>query len=400
MPMSSMAVDVWGTDIIGGALFEAGDLDGIVEPTGRGPIPLPWNTGGSSFVPMWMRRENGSPFFGDPRRVLAEVLARYAKRGLTPVVALELEFHLIRPFDGISPQPVSPLPAGHAGGRDTIYSLDELGSAEPFLNTVHADAEACGISLEAVTAESGPGQYEVVLSHLPDALKAADDAVFLKQIIRNAAQRHGVQASFMAKPYMAHAGNGLHMHVSLLDAAGRNIFDDGGPDGQPVMRHAVAGLLGALHDTALIFAPHCNSARRLRPGTLAPVNASWGYENRTAAVRIPGGPASARRIEHRVAGVDANPYLVMAAVLASALYGIEQGQEPAPRIDNNIGPGADAPIPPDWRQMIEAFEQSTLCRTLFPAEFIALFSACKRQELGVFEAEISPLEYMTYLGMI
>jgi glutamine synthetase len=207
-----------------------------------------------------------------------------------------------------------------------------------------------------------------------------------------------MQASFMAKPYIEHAGNGLHMHFSLLDDAGRNVFDDGGPDGHPILRHAVAGLLDALHDTALIFAPHRNSARRLQPGSLAPVNASWGYENRTAAVRIPGGASSARRIEHRVAGVDANPYLVMAAVLAAALAGIEAGHEPAPRQDNNVGVGNKSAIPHDWRQMIEAFEASPLCRDLFPQEFITLFSACKRQELVVFEAEISSLEYRTYLG--
>ncbi|WP_172331444.1 glutamine synthetase family protein [Mangrovicoccus sp. HB161399] len=400
MPMSSIGVDIWGTDVAGSPLFEAGDLDGVVEPTGRGPIPLDWSGSGGCFVPMWMRREDGTPFFGDPRRVLAEILGRFAAAGLVPVVALELEFHLIRPGAEGAPQPVAALPAAHAGAGDTIYSLEELGRAGPFLDAVYEGAEACGIALEAVTSESGPGQYEFNLVHSADALRMADDAVFLKQIIRNAARSHGMEATFMAKPYMAHAGNGMHMHFSLLDGAGRNVFDDGGPDGTPVLRHAVAGLLEALHDTALIFAPHRNSARRLRPGTLAPVNASWGCENRTAAVRIPGGAPAARRIEHRVAGADANPYLVMAAVLAAALRGIGAGKEPVPREDNNVGAGGAAAIPPDWRQMIAAFEASPLCAALFPSEFVAMFSACKRQELAVFEAEISALEYHSYLRTV
>ncbi|WP_138465710.1 glutamine synthetase family protein [Poseidonocella sp. HB161398] len=400
MPMSSIGVDIWGTDVAGSPLFEAGDLDGVVEPTGRGPLPIDWTGSGGAFLPMWMRRESGAPFFGDPRRVLAGILARFAAAGLTPVVALELEFHLVRPGTEGAPQPVGALPAAHPGAGDTIYSLDELGQAAPFLDAVYESAEACGIALEAVTSESGPGQFEFNLVHSADALRQGDDAVYLKQIIRNAARAHGMAATFMAKPYMAHAGNGMHMHFSLLDGAGRNVFDDGGPEGTPVMRHAVAGLLEALRDTALVFAPHRNSAKRLRPGTLAPVSASWGYENRTAAIRIPGGDPAARRIEHRLAGADANPYLVIAAVLAAALRGIGAGQEPAPREDNNVGDAGQAAIPPDWRQMIDAFAASPLCAALFPAEFIAMFTACKRQELAVFEAEISALEYHSYLRTV
>ncbi|RWR07678.1 glutamine synthetase [Sinirhodobacter populi] len=402
MPMSSIGVDIWGTDVLGNDLFDRGDLDGIVEPTGREPIPLVWGRSPALFVPMWMRLENGAPFFGDPRRVLAEVLDRYAGQGLTPVVAMELEFHLIRDTGEAVPVPVADVPPAHAGGADTIYCLDELGQVGEFLDDVYAMASACGIRLEAVTSESGPSQYEFNLVHRADALRVADDTVYLKQIVRNVARRHGMRATFMAKPYMEHAGNGLHMHFSLLDAAGRNVFDNGGAEGTHALRHAVAGLLAAMHDTALIFAPHRNSARRLRPGTLAPVNATWGYENRTAAVRIPGGPAAARRIEHRVAGADANPYLVVAAVLAAALKGMDEALAPPAATDGNVETAAASAcaVPPDWRQAIEAFEASALVKTLFPADFIMMFASCKRQELAVFEQEISALEYRSYLHTV
>ncbi len=400
MPMSSIGVDVWGTDVLGNDLFDRGDLDGIVEPTERGPIPLVWGEAPALFVPMWMRLEDGSPFFGDPRRLLAEVLGRFTAKGLTPVVAMEVEFHLIRDASPYKPVPIADLPDSHAGAADTIYSLDELGEVGGFLDDVYAMAGDCGIALEAVTSESGPSQYEFNLLHRADALRIADDTVYLKQIIRNMARRHGMRATFMAKPYMQHAGNGLHMHFSLIDAAGRNIFDDGTDKGTPELRHAVAGMLEAMHDTALIFAPHRNSSRRLRPGTLAPVNATWGYENRTAAVRIPGGARAARRIEHRVAGGDANPYLVIAAVLAAAFMGLDERLTPPAPTDGNVTGVTARPIPPDWRQAIETFEASPLVEKLFPRDFIRMFTSCKRQELEVFEGDISALEYRSYLHTV
>lgn len=396
MPMSSIGVDIWGTDVTGSGLFDRGDLDGIVEMTGRAPMPLAFGETPMLFVPMWMRLETGAPYFGDPRRLLAEVLSRYAARGLMPVCATEIEFHLIRP-DTYRPQPPHPLPAAHADAGDTIYSLAELAAIEPLLDEVYATAEACGIALDSVISESGPGQFEFNLPHGADTLRMADDTVYLKQIIRAVAHRHGLAATFMAKPYIAHPGNGLHLHFSLLDAAGANIFDDGSASGRPALRHAVAGLIEAMHDCALIFAPHRNSARRLRPGTLAPTRAAWGYENRAVAVRIPGGPSAARRIEHRVAGADANPYLVIAAVLAAALDGLDRAGEPPAPLSGTTIPDSARAITPDWRQAIEAFEASPLLRRLFPPDFSTTFAACKRQELAVFESEISDLEYRSYL---
>lgn len=400
MPMSSIGVDIWGTDVLGNALtFEQGDLDGIVEVTGRGPLPLALGATPALFTPMWMRKEDGSPFFGDPRRMLAHVLERYRARGLTPVVATEVEFYLVDPAAPVA-RPLVAMDAMHPDCSDTIYALSELAGVDAFLDEVYAVCAACGVAADSATSESGPGQFEFNLLHGPDALRVADDTVLFKQIVRSAARRHGLAASFMAKPYPQHSGNGLHVHFSLLDAGGRNIFDDGGTDGTAAMRHAVAGLLAAMHDCTLIFAPHQNSYRRLRPDSLAPTAIAWGYENRTAALRIPGGPAAARRIEHRVAGADANPYLVIAAILAAALDGLGQGAEPAPATGGNVHDAAAPRIPPDWRSAQAAFAQSPDVRRLLHPEFIAMFAACKRQELAVFDREITALEYHSYLHTV
>ncbi|MDS9470031.1 glutamine synthetase family protein [Paracoccus sp. MBLB3053] len=400
MPMSSIGVDIWGTDVIGNSLtFDQGDLDGIVEPTGRGPLPLAFGATPAMFTPMWMRKEDGEPFFGDPRRTLAAVIGQFEEMGLRPVVATEVEFYLVDPAAPAA-RPLSVPDVGHADCSDTIYSMSELAGVDAFLNEVYAVAEDCGVAVDGATSESGPGQFEFNLMHGPDALKVADDTVLFKQIVRSAARRHGFAASFMAKPYAEHSGSGLHVHFSLLDGEGRNIFDDGTREGTAAMRHAVGGVLAAMHDCTLIFAPHQNSYRRLRPGTLAPTVAAWGYENRTAALRIPGGPPVARRIEHRVSGADANPYLVIAAILAAALDGIEAGQEPPAPADGNVH-DSDAPqIPADWRSALSVFETSPKVARLFHPEFIAMFAACKRQELDVFEREITALEYHSYLHTV
>ena len=164
-------------------------------------------------------------------------------------------------------------------------------------------------------SEAGMGQFEINLTHQPDPLKAADDTWFFKLLVRGLARRHGFAASFMAKPYEDYAGNGMHTHFSILDREGRNIFDDGGPRGTAALRHAVAGCLAAIPGSTLLFAPHGNSYERLVPDAHAPTGICWAYENRTAAIRIPGGPTKARRIEHRVPCGDINPYLMLAGNL-------------------------------------------------------------------------------------
>jgi glutamine synthetase len=186
----------------------------------------------------------------------------------------------------------------------------------------------------------------------------------------------------MAKPYPEYSGSGLHTHFSLLDDAGRNVFDSGGPKGTAMLKQAVAGCMNAMRDSTLIFAPHQNSYERLIPGKHAPTAVCWGYENRTAAIRIPAGNPGARRIEHRVAGGDVNPYLMLAAILGAALDGIENEMEPAsPIVGNAYAVDGLPQIAEDWETAIDALEQSTIVPRFLHPELIKNLISTKRQEL-------------------
>ncbi len=218
-----------------------------------------------------------------------------------------------------------------------------------FIDDLCRCAAAAGIEVEAAIAEGAQRQFEFNLMHQPDALKAAEDTLFLKQIIRNVARRHGTLVTFMAKPYPDKAGSGLHIHFSILDESGRNVFDDGTEKGSRSCGPAVAGLMDSMADATLIFAPHLNSYRRLSPGGLAPTTVGWGYENRTAAIRIPGGPHVARRIEHRVAA--SIPILPRAGhILGGALDGIARMLTPAEPVASNSHELDLPKLAKDWRQ--------------------------------------------------
>ena len=400
MPLSAVGVDIWGEDIVGSKLvFETGDADGVCEWTGRGPLPITWVARPTALVPVWLATDSGAPFPGDPRRALAAVVARYAERGLTPVVAMELEFYLVDPSGPRPTPPLSPV-TGKLLDADSVLAVRELEHFERFLDDVYAGCEAMGVPADSAIAENGPGQFEINLTHVPDALRAADDAILFKEVVRGVARKHGFAATFMAKPYGDRAGSGLHAHVSLLDRDGRNVFDDGTAAGSELMRHAVGGLLRAMPECTLLFAPHENSYRRLRPGSHAPSSVAWGYENRTVAVRIPGGSMQSRRIEHRVAGADANPYLVLAGILGAALEGIEQAIAPPEPITGDAYSRDLPDLPPDWASAVDAFEDGTLIPRMLSVTLQKMLVDCKRQEMETFAEHVTDFEYHTYLEIV
>lgn len=400
MPYSLVGLDIWGEDIEGNALvFSNGDADGITEWTGRGILPIDWTSHPTALIPLSLAHDDGRPFLGDPRQALAAILKRYAARGLTPVVATELEFYLFDPTSKKPVGPVSPV-TGKRLDSDAALSIDEIDAFESFIHEVYASCRAQGIPVDTAIAENGVGQFEINLNHLPDALRAADDAVLFKRTVKGVARKHGFAASFMAKPYGDRAGNGLHVHFSLLDRDGINVFNDDTDRGSAMMRHAVGGLLAGMAESTLIFAPHFNSYRRLRPNSYAPTVVAWGYENRMVAIRIPGGPNKARRIEHRVAGADANPYLVLAAMLGAALIGIERRIDPGEPIASDVGSRGLPMLPADWVSGINAFEAGSLMAELFAPEMRDAFVACKRQELNTFAREVSDFEIDTYLESV
>ncbi|MEH6832983.1 MULTISPECIES: glutamine synthetase family protein [Falsihalocynthiibacter] len=395
MPMSAATVDVWGRDIEGSELvFETGDADGICLPIRDEILPSPWMGASSGFVPVCMYDENGAPHPTDSRHALAAVVARFAALGLRPVVATELEFYLtdLHEQGGI--------PSSEKFDTENVLSVQELERLSPFLDDVYAACAESGIPVDAAISETGAGQFEINLLHTDDPLRAADDAMMFKRIVKGFAKSHGHTATFMAKPYGDGAGSGLHVHFSLLNEKDENVFDDGSEEGSDIMRAAIGGLTDAMQESALLFAPHFNSYRRLRPNSHAPTTVAWGYENRTAAIRIPGGNNKARRIEHRVAGADANPYLVLAAILGAALAGIE-GKTRAPEpLTGNVYEAGMPQLPLDWAAAIDAFEQGPIVAEIFDPSLIQLIVQSKRQELERFLETVTKLEYQTYLEVV
>lgn len=288
MPLSASNLDIFGADIEDSPLvFETGDADGVMLPTDRGPEPQPWLDVPQPLVPMAMHHEDHTPFEGDPRHALAFVLGRYAARGWTVIAATELEFTLVDD-SGETLAPVRDPLTDRPVALPDVLSMAQMDSFDDFLSDLYRCCAEMGIPAQTATCEVGLGQFEFTLSH-QSAMRAADDTWLFKRLIRRLARNHGFAATFMAKPFPEDAGNGMHMHFSVLDAEGRNVFDNGGDEGTDILHHALAGCMAAMQDSTLIFAPHANSYDRLVPGAHAPAAICWAYENRTAALRVPGG---------------------------------------------------------------------------------------------------------------
>lgn len=400
MPFSALNVDLWGADIEGSPLvFETGDVDGILMPTGRGPVPMPWLNSETALVPMCLYDDDGTPFAGDPRHALSTVLSRYAKRDWSVVAATELEFTLID-ASGLRPQPPTNPMTGRRLSEEAVLSVVEMDAFEAFFTDLYDGCAAMGIPAQTAISESGIGQFEINLNH-QDAMRCADDTWLFKALTRGLARKHGFAATFMSKPYADDAGNGMHVHFSVIDSKGSNVFNDGGLDGTDILRAAVAGCLQAMPGSTLIFAPHGNSYTRLVPGAHAPTGASWAYENRTAAIRIPGGAPEARRIEHRVAGGDINPYLMLAAVLGAALLGIEDSLQPPDPISGNAYEIAGLPqLASDWASAIDAFETDPLVARIFPGDLIRYMAMTKRQEIARFADRPEDQHWLSYLEAV
>jgi glutamine synthetase len=246
---------------------------------------------------------------------------RFSK-GLRPVTAFELEFYLVDPAvfqrSGRMGKDQGPGP-----DQQQMYSLSELRGQSDLFAEIRSAAIDQGLPIDTIIKEAAPGQFEVNLKHRADAMAAADDTVLLRRLITECAHKHGLRATFMAKPFLEWPGNGMHVHASILDAKGDNIF--AGEAGDQRLQHAAAGLLATLKDTLLLYIPGFNGYRRLQPGSYAPTRIAWGRNNRSVVVRVPASDDKARRLEHRMSGADANPYFVLAGVLGGMLEGLENG---------------------------------------------------------------------------
>ncbi len=407
LPGSILVCDITGRDCEEtGLVWADGDADRLAWPAPGTLVPAPWLGADVAQVITSLYELDGTANDLDPRHVLRAVLDRFAANGLTPVVACELEYYLL---DGkrTASGGVELAGAAATGERPTqhgVYGLRELEDFAPFLRELWAGADAQGVPLEGAIAEYAPGQLELTLKHGPDALRAADEAVMYKRIAKGVAASHGCEATFMAKPFAERAGSGLHLHVSVNDAAGKNIFaapnTSGDPAGAPPLRHAVGGLKEGIAQAMAIFAPNANSYRRFRANSYAPVAPTWGINNRTVSLRVPAGPPASRHIEHRVAGADANPYLALAALLAGVHHGLTGAIDPGPPVEGD-GYAAAAKmterLPATWFSALDAFEASAVMRDYLGERFVTMFAQVKRLEQDRFFEVVSPLDYDWYL---
>jgi glutamine synthetase len=405
LPTSILGLDVVGEDVEGtGLVWEVGDADRLAWPIPGTLRPMPWTSPPRGQVLVSMYELDGSPMAADPRHAMLRAIAALKDRGLSPAGAFELEFFLLATDRGPEGQirpAAAPLDGRPASGTQ-VYGLEELDGMQPVFRDVYAAARSQDLPLETLISEYAPGQYELTLHYREDLARAADDLVMLKRLVRGVARRHGMSACFMAKPLSAAAGSGMHLHVSLADRAGSNVYageQDSGPNDQ--LRHSIGGLLATLPESMLVFAPHANSWRRLVANSYAPVTPSWGFNNRSVAVRVPAGLAEARRFEHRVAGVDANPYLVAAAVLAAVVHGLATGTEPGAPVTGN---GYEVPVSPvmpgDWRSAIAAARQSEFLRAALGATLHRTFTAIKQAEYLRVARAVTELDYRLYLDLI
>lgn len=399
LPMSVLASDITGNTVEETGLgYDIGDADRICRPIDGSLRPMPWADAPAAQCLLDMTDPQGDSLAFQPREILRRVVQRYAERGLTPVVAVELEFYLLDRAlgsDGLPQVAINPA-TGRRNTSTQVYYLQDLEDYGSFLDTVNRYCTAQQIPADAAVAEYSPGQFEVNLKHRADAVAACDDAIYLKRAIKAAAKANDLLASFIAKPFIDQAGSGLHVHVSVLDRAGRNLFDCTPEAPCDALRHAIGGLQQHSADCMLLFAPHANSYRRFVENAFVPLNACWGFNNRTVAMRIPHSDRANTRIEHRIAGADANPYLVTAAVLAGMLAGLDARSDPGAATTGN----AYLQHPPReqyWLDSVRGFAHNAFIGEQFGAEFQHIFGQQKLFELRNFHRAITSLEIGWYL---
>lgn len=365
------------------------DNDTILKPDYPTIKQLPWAKERAWVIHDCMNFD-GTPSEHAPRNVLKKVLAQYEKLGLKPVVAPEIEFYLFK-RDGNEANGFT-YPAMRGGSveqeRQMAYSLNSTSEFAPFWDQLQATYDALGIRTDTWLHEMAPNQFELNLLH-GDALKLADDVVLFKHTMREIAAQHGVNAVFMAKPLAGYDGSSMHLHQSIVDKKGNNIFSDKNGAETPEFHAYIAGLQHYLADLMPLVAPYVNSWRRYVRGMQAPVNMQWGHDNRTIGLRVPHSSPAARRVENRFAGSDANPYLAMAVSLACGLKGMQQKLKPRPAVDNEDGYNFPREIANGLESALAQLSDSKDARDIFGDMFIDAFLNVKEIELAHFMSEVS-----------
>jgi glutamine synthetase len=367
------------------------DKDMLLVPDPTTLRTVPWATDPSASVFLDCYRRDGTPVPKSPRAVLRSVLAQFKGRGWTPVVAPEVEFYLLSPHS--DPNADAEPPEGRLGrteGARQPYSIDTMNDFDPFINDVYKYCEEQGIYVDTLSQEMGPAQFEINFLH-GDAVQLADQVFLFKRTIREAAIQHEMHATFLAKPMEDEAGSALHIHQSIVDQDGNNIFSNA--DGSPtdLFFGYLAGLQRYMPEAMLIFAPYVNSYRRFLNPDSSPVNLAWAIDNRTVGLRVPDSSPDARRVENRLAGSDVNPYLVLAATLSCGYLGMVEGLKPTAEAKGSAY-GGQFELHRHIYSAIEAMRGSAAMRSMLGDEFVTLYAALKEHEYREFHEIITPYE--------
>ncbi len=373
-------------------LVAPSDSDMFLRPDPDAVCMVPWASDPTAQIIHDCFTRDGKPHELAPRSVLRRVLKLYEDLGLRPIVAPELEFFLVQ--KNTDPDfPLQP-PAGRSGRPETArqsYSIDAVNEFDPILDMMYDYAEAMELDVDTLIHESGAAQLEVNFQH-SDPMSRADQVFLFKRTMREAALRHGIYATFLAKPMENEPGSSMHIHQSMLDSDGRNVFAGRKPgEHSKLFRHYLGGLQKYVPMAMPFFAPNVNSYRRLALGEVAPINVQWGYDNRTCGLRVPMDSAENTRVESRFAGSDANPYLAMAATLACGYLGIVEKLEPTEALSGSaqdLGYG----LPRSLELSLDLLSGCAPLQELIGQRFVEAYIAVKRKEYQTYFRVISSWE--------
>ncbi|MFQ3210743.1 MAG: glutamine synthetase [Oceanospirillaceae bacterium] len=392
LPEGVLVATVTGDYLDDYSMIDPAEIDVYLKPDPNAAHLLPWASEPTAQIIHDCYDIHGELVDLAPRTILRKVLKLYSDLGLTPIVAPEAEFYLTQK----SMNPDSPLqpPIGRTGRAETgrqSYSIDAVNEFDPLFEDVYDYCEAQNLDLETLIHEEGLGQMEINFRH-GEALSLADQVFLFKRTLREAAFKHDLSATFMAKPLQNQAGSSMHIHQSVLDAQGNNIFV--GADGgiSDVLKHYIGGLQKYTKAATALFAPNVNSYRRFLKDESAPVNMHWGFDNRTVGLRVPEKTGPNIRVENRVGGADANPYLAMAATLACGYLGMQEKLEPSAPVEGSAYDKGTRELP---RSLTEALIQLDRCeplREIFGDRFVKAYLAVKEKENDNFMQVISSWE--------
>ena len=392
LPEHALIMSVTGDSASHSKVAAGVDLDIYMVPDASTVRIVPWYEVPTAQIicDAYNKKKELVPFA--PRSVLKRVLAAYAERGWKPVVAPELEFYLVEK----NPDPDFPLcvPTGLSGRKEAgrqAYGIEASNEYDPVVNLIYDYCEACGINIGTVAHEAGPAQLEINFKH-GDPLAIADQVFMFKRVVRKAAQKYDMYATFMAMPHESEPGSAMHIHQSIVNAkTGKNIFADEQGNDTGLLMNYIGGLQTYVQQATALFCPNVNSFRRMRLESDAPINLHWGRDNRTCGLRVPDSGPNARRVENRIGGVDSNPYIAMAATLVCGLLGVQEGLMPGD-VTTGDAHELEFSLPRHLPDALQLLDKCAPVRNMLGDPFIDAFIEVKNLEMNTYNRVVSSWE--------